>query len=93
METFQIQTYTINARHKYDLHVKLTADCSNYQRMTPLSALYKILSNIFWSRLTPYVDEIIEDHQCGIWYNYWSDILHLSDTGKYESTMALYIIR
>jgi hypothetical protein len=26
---------------------------------------YNILSNILLSRLTPYVDEIIGDHQCG----------------------------
>jgi hypothetical protein len=30
-----------------------------------LPTSYKIVSNIFLSRLTPYVDEIIEDHQCG----------------------------
>jgi hypothetical protein len=29
-----------------------------------LSASYKILSNIFLSRLSPYIDEIIGDHQC-----------------------------
>jgi hypothetical protein len=39
--------------------------CSNYQGISLLSTLYKILSNILLSRLTPYVDEIIGDHQCG----------------------------
>jgi hypothetical protein len=39
--------------------------CSNYQGISLLSALYKILSNILLSRLIPYVDEIIGDHQCG----------------------------
>jgi hypothetical protein len=40
-------------------------DCSNYQGTSLLSTSYKILSNILLSRLTPYVDEIIGDHQCG----------------------------
>jgi hypothetical protein len=40
-------------------------DCSNYLGISLLSTLYKILSNILLSRLTPYVDEIIGDHQCG----------------------------
>jgi hypothetical protein len=30
-----------------------------------LSTSYKILSNILLSRLSPYIDEIIGDHQCG----------------------------
>jgi hypothetical protein len=30
-----------------------------------LSTTYKILSNILLSRLTPYAEEIIEEHQCG----------------------------
>jgi hypothetical protein len=30
-----------------------------------LSPTYKILSNILLSRLTPYAEEIIGDHQCG----------------------------
>jgi hypothetical protein len=30
-----------------------------------LSTTYKILSNIILSRLTPYAEEIIEEHQCG----------------------------
>jgi sorting nexin-29 len=40
-------------------------DCSNYRGISLLSTSYKILSNILVSRLTPYVDEIIGDHQCG----------------------------
>jgi hypothetical protein len=40
-------------------------DSSNYQGMSLLSAIYKILSNIILSRLMQYVDEIIGDHQCG----------------------------
>jgi hypothetical protein len=41
-------------------------DCSNYRGISLLSTSYKILFNIFLSRLTPYVDEIIGDHQCGL---------------------------
>jgi hypothetical protein len=37
-------------------------DCSNYRGISQLSALYKILSNVLLSRLTPNVDEIIGDH-------------------------------
>jgi hypothetical protein len=39
-------------------------DCSNYRGIL-LSTSYKILSNIHLSRLTPYVNEIIGDHQYG----------------------------
>jgi hypothetical protein len=38
-------------------------DCSNYRRILLLPTTYKILSNIFVSKLTPHVGEIIEDHQ------------------------------
>jgi hypothetical protein len=40
-------------------------DCSNYCGISLLSTSYKILSNILLSRLNPYADEIIGDHQCG----------------------------
>jgi hypothetical protein len=40
-------------------------DCSNYRGISLLLTSYKILSSILLSRLTPYVDEIIGDHQCG----------------------------
>jgi hypothetical protein len=40
------------------------ADCNNYREISLLST-YKILLSIFLSRLSPYVDEIIGDHQCG----------------------------
>jgi hypothetical protein len=39
-------------------------DCSNHRGISLLSTSYKILSNILLSGLTPYVDEIIGDHQC-----------------------------
>jgi hypothetical protein len=37
-------------------------DCNNY---CGISLLSTSLSNIFLSRLVPYIDEIIGDHQCG----------------------------
>jgi hypothetical protein len=40
-------------------------DCSNYRGISLLSTSYNILSNILLSRLSPYVDKIILDHQCG----------------------------
>jgi len=40
-------------------------DCSNYRGISLLPAMYKVLSNILLSRLTPYAEEIIGDHQCG----------------------------
>ncbi len=40
-------------------------DCSNYRGRSLLSTTYKILSNILLSRITPYAEEIIGDHQCG----------------------------
>jgi hypothetical protein len=43
----------------------IVIDCSNYRRISLLSTSYKILSNILLSRLSPYIDEIIGDHQCG----------------------------
>ena len=39
-------------------------DCSNH-RAYFLPTTYKILSKILLSRLTPYAEEIIWDHQCG----------------------------
>jgi hypothetical protein len=69
-------------------------DWSNYRGISLLSTTYKILSSILLSRLTPYVDEIIGDHQCGFQRNlsttdqifafvrYWR---------KNGSTMGLYI--
>jgi hypothetical protein len=40
-------------------------DCNNYGGISLLSISYKILSNILLSRLSPYIDEIIGDHQFG----------------------------
>ena len=40
-------------------------DCNNNRGISLLPTTYKILSNILLSRLTPYTEEIIGDHQCG----------------------------
>jgi len=40
-------------------------DCSNYRGISLLPTMYKILSSILLSRLTPYAEEIIADHPCG----------------------------
>ena len=40
-------------------------DCNNYRGITLLPTTYKILSNILLSRLIPYAEEVIGDHQCG----------------------------
>jgi hypothetical protein len=44
-------------------------DCSNYRGISLWSNSYKILSNILLSRLIPYADEIIGDHQGGFLRN------------------------
>ena len=38
-------------------------DCNNYRGVSLLPTTYKILSNILLSRLIPYAEEIIGDHQ------------------------------
>ena len=40
-------------------------DCNNYRGISLLSTTYKILSNILLSRLIPYAEEVIGDHECG----------------------------
>jgi hypothetical protein len=40
-------------------------DCNNYRGISLLPTTYKILSNIMLSRLIPYGQEIMGDHQCG----------------------------
>jgi sorting nexin-29 len=44
-------------------------ECSNYSGISLISTSYKILSNIFLSSLSPYIDEITGDHQCGFQHN------------------------
>jgi len=40
-------------------------DCNKYRGISLLPTTYKILSNILLSRLIPYAEEVIGDHQCG----------------------------
>ena len=40
-------------------------DCSNYRGISLLSTTYKIVSNTLLSRLAPYAEQNITDHQCG----------------------------
>ena len=40
-------------------------NCNNYRGISLLPTTYKILSNILLSRLIPYAEEVIGDHQCG----------------------------
>ena len=42
---------------------------SNYRGTSLSPTTYTILSNILLSRLTPYAEEIIGDHECGFWCN------------------------
>jgi hypothetical protein len=44
-------------------------DCNNYRGISLLSTSYNILTNILLSRLSPYLDEITGDHQCGFRHN------------------------
>jgi len=59
-----------------------------------LRTTYKILSNILLSRLTPYAEEIIGDHQCGFGRNS-SDNDHIlcipQILEKYGNTMKQFI--
>jgi hypothetical protein len=57
-------------------------DCNNYRGISLLSTAYKILSNILLARLTPYVNEIIGDHQCGFRRNR-STTIRFSTFGRY----------
>jgi hypothetical protein len=44
-------------------------DCNNYQGIFFFSPVHKNVSNILLARLTPYVNEVIGDHQCGFCRN------------------------
>jgi hypothetical protein len=44
-------------------------DCNHYQGISLLSTAYNILSNILLSRLIPYINEVIGNHQCGFCHN------------------------
>jgi hypothetical protein len=49
-------------------------DCNNYRGISLLPTLCKILLNILLSRLSPYIDETIGDHQCRFRRNRFSFI-------------------
>jgi hypothetical protein len=40
-------------------------ECNNYTGKSLLPTTYKMLSNILLSKLIPYAEKIMEDHQCG----------------------------
>jgi hypothetical protein len=44
-------------------------DYNNYRGISLLSSVYKILCNILLAKLTPYVNEVIGDYQCGFRHN------------------------
>ena len=55
---------------------KKKTDCYNYRGISLLPTTYKILSNILRSRLIPYAEKVIGDHQCGFRRNR-STIVHI----------------
>jgi hypothetical protein len=59
-------------------------DFNNYHGISLLSTSYNILSDILLSGLNLYMDEIVGNHQCGVWCNRSTiyHFLHLSDTGE-----------
>ena len=44
-------------------------NCSNDRGISLLLTMYKILSNILLSKLTPYAEEITGNHRCGFGHN------------------------
>jgi hypothetical protein len=57
----QFKVYIIVPIHK----MGDKTDCNNYHGISLLSTSYKIVSNILLSWLSPYLDEIIGEQQCG----------------------------
>jgi hypothetical protein len=52
------------------VHVKDDkTDCNNYHGISLLSTSYNISSHILLSKLSPYMDETIGNHQCGVQRN------------------------
>ena len=47
----------------------IKTDCSNYRGISLLPTMYKSLSNILLSRLTPCAEKIPGDHHCGFQLN------------------------
>ena len=44
-------------------------ECSNYRGVILLNTAYKILSNILFTRISPFSQNIIGNYQCGFWKN------------------------
>ena len=70
-------------------------DCSNHRGIPLLPTTYKILSNILLSRLTPYAEKIIGDHQCGFRRNrsianHIFCIRHILEKKKWEYNEAVH---
>jgi hypothetical protein len=70
-------------------------DCINCRHISLLSTSYKLLSNTLLSRFSPYIDEIIGDHQCGFQCNRSATdqifSIHQILKKKNGSTMRQYI--
>jgi hypothetical protein len=49
----------------YQFTKRVTKLTNNYCGMSLLSTSCNVLPNILLSRLSPYIDDIIGDHQCG----------------------------
>jgi hypothetical protein len=54
------ESISIPVHKKYD-----KTGCNNYHGISLLSTSYNMFLNIFLSRLSSYIDEIIGDHQLG----------------------------
>jgi hypothetical protein len=54
---------------KESIIVPIPPDCNNYLGISLFINCLQHLSNILLARLTPYVNEIIGDHQCGFRLN------------------------
>jgi hypothetical protein len=56
------ESITVAIYKKKKRAIKLT---NNYRGISLLTTSYRILLNILLSRLSPYIDQIIGNHQCG----------------------------
>jgi sorting nexin-29 len=76
------------------IHKRVIILTNNYQGVSLLSTAYKIFSNILLARLTPYVNEVIGDHQCGSNHNrsttYQIFFLHQILEKKWEYNGTVY---
>jgi sorting nexin-29 len=56
---------TGRSRSSYPSVTRGIKHCNNYRGISLLQTTNKILSNILLSRLIPYAEEVMGDHQCG----------------------------